>query len=74
MQTTIDSAGIQSQTRTADLRHRRHTLKPNRTFLDRCGVAAQTVMESGIARISRHGDPHIYDTKLFPWAKEVENR
>jgi ornithine lipid ester-linked acyl 2-hydroxylase len=67
--TSANSAGYQA----ADLRHRRHTLKPNRTFLDRCGVAAQTVMESGIARVSRHGDPHIYDTKLFPWAKEVEN-
>ncbi|HEY1788584.1 MAG TPA: aspartyl/asparaginyl beta-hydroxylase domain-containing protein [Verrucomicrobiae bacterium] len=57
---------------TTDLRHRRHTLNPNRTFLDRCGVAAQTGLEWGISQVSRHGDPHIYDTRLFPWAKKIE--
>jgi hypothetical protein len=25
-----------------------------------------------VARLSPHGDPHIYDTRLFPWVKEVE--
>ena len=69
MQTT---ATAPSEPKAEDLRHRRHTLIPNRTFLDRCGVAAQTMMEAGVARVSRHGDPHIYDTKLFPWAAEVE--
>jgi beta-hydroxylase len=69
MQTT---ATAHSDAKTEGLRHRRHTLNPNRTFLDRCGVAAQTMMESGVARVSRHGDPHIYDTKLFPWTVEVE--
>src|ERR1700679_3699648 len=63
---------VGSEAKAEDLRHRRHMLNPNRTFLDRCGVAAQTLMESGVARVSRHGDPHIYDTKLFPWAAEVE--
>jgi hypothetical protein len=63
MQTTATIAMSQTE----DLRHRRHTLNPNRTFLGRCGVAAQTLMESGVARVSRHGDPHLYDTKLFPW-------
>ena len=55
-----------------DLRHRRHTLNPNRTFFDRVGIAAQTGLEWSVARVSRNGDPHIYDTKLFPWAAEVE--
>src|SRR6516164_3973770 len=57
---------------TEDLRHRHHTLNPDRTFLERCGVAAQSAMEWSVARVSRHGDPHIYDTRLFPWAAEVE--
>ncbi|MEI9863595.1 MAG: aspartyl/asparaginyl beta-hydroxylase domain-containing protein [Limisphaerales bacterium] len=73
MQTSFEPAATTSNVKTQDQRHRRHTLNPNRSFLDRCGVAAQTVAESGIARVSRHGDPHIYDTKLFPWAKEVES-
>jgi beta-hydroxylase len=60
------------QTASENLRHRWHTLNPNRTFLDRCGIAAQTAAEWGVARVSRHGDPHIYDVKLFPWAAEIE--
>ena len=57
---------------TGDLRHRRHTLNPNRTWLDRCGVAAQTGMEWAVSRVSPLGDPHIYDTRQFPWVAEVE--
>ncbi len=68
MQTT---ATAHSEAKAEDLRHRRHTLNPNRTFLDRCGGAAPTMMESGVARVSRHGEPNMYDTKLFPWAAEV---
>jgi len=71
MQTTIDATLAGPET--PDLRHRRHTLHPNRTFLARCGVALQTSLEWGIARVSRHGDPHIYDTRLFPWAAGVES-
>jgi len=71
MNTTTESPAAAS-TAPANLRHRRHTLNPNRTFLDRCGIAAQTAMEWGVARMSPYGDPHIYDTRLFPWAKEVE--
>jgi ornithine lipid ester-linked acyl 2-hydroxylase len=71
MQTIPDATTAAFQTPVEDLRHRRHTLNPNRNVLDRCGVAAQTLMEACVARVSRHGDPHIYDTKLFPWAAEV---
>ena len=75
MQTT--SAGpavdpIISSTPAADLRHRRHTLNPNRTFIDRLGIAAQTAAEWSVARVSPLGDPHIYDTRRFPWAAEIE--
>ena len=55
-----------------DLRHRRHTLNTNPSVLSRCGNAVQTGMEWGVARVSRHGDPHIYNTRLFPWAAEIE--
>src|SRR5258708_5563341 len=72
MQTMLDAAGNNSQAGTEDLRHRRHTLNSDRTFLDRCGIAAQTAAEWSVARVSRHGDPHIYDRKLFPWVAGVE--
>jgi beta-hydroxylase len=61
-----------TNTKTEDFRHRRHTLNPNRTFLDRCGIAGQTAMEWAVARVSPLGDPHIYDTKQFPWVGEIE--
>jgi hypothetical protein len=67
---TATATVAEPQSQTEDLCHRRHTLNPNRTFLDRCGVAAQTLMEAGVARVSRHGDPHIYGMKLFPWARK----
>ena len=55
-----------------NLRHRRHMLNPGRTFLGQCGIAVQTAMEWGIARASRHGDQHIFETRLFPWAAGLE--
>jgi len=58
--------------KTEDLRHRRHTLNPHRTFLDRCGIAIQTGLEWGVAKVSPLGDPHIYNTRLFPWAADIE--
>jgi len=56
-----------------DLRHRRHTLNPNRTWLDRAGIAAQTGLEWAVTRVSPFGDPHIYDTRQFPWVADVEH-
>ena len=62
---TIDS-------KTEDLCHRRHTLNPNRTFFDRCGIALQSGMEWAVARVSPLGDPSIYDPRHFPWVAELE--
>ncbi len=76
MQQTLNATGAasaQAATPAVDLRHRRHTLKTDRTFLENCGVAVQSALESGIAKVSRHGDPHIYSTRLFPWAAEIES-
>lgn len=70
MNTIAEAPAI--QTKTENLRHRRHTLNPDRTFLDKCGIAAQSALEWSVARVSPLGDPHIYDTRLFPWAAEVE--
>ncbi len=57
---------------TENFHHRRHTLNANRSVLESLGVGAQTLLELGVAGVSRHGDPHIYDTRLFPWAAEIE--
>ena len=57
----------------ADLRHRRHTLNPDRSLLDRGGIALQTAMEWSVARVSPLGDPHIYDSRLFPWVAAIES-
>ena len=56
-----------------DLRHRRHTLRKDRNWIQRLGVRFQAVLESRIAAASIHGDPHIYQTSLFPWTAELEN-
>ena len=71
MMKTTSSATITAPP--VDLRHRRHTLNANPSLLSRCGTAVQTAMEWGVARVSRHGDPHIYDSRLFPWAAKVES-
>jgi aspartyl/asparaginyl beta-hydroxylase (cupin superfamily) len=74
METTTSNTTIPLISKlTIDLRHRRHTLNPNRTLLDRAGIAAQTTAEWGIARVSLLGDLHIYDTRMFPWVAQVEN-
>lgn len=52
--------------------HRRHTLNANRSVLESVGVGMQNVLEWGVSCVSRHGDPHIYDPRLFPWAAEIE--
>jgi beta-hydroxylase len=53
-------------------RLRAHTLGAPKGWLGRVGLAAQTWLESAIARVSRHGDPCVYDTRLFPWIAELE--
>lgn len=55
-----------------NLRHRRHTLRSDRTLVEKAGVAAQQAMEWAVARASRFGDPHIYPSDLFPWVKGLE--
>jgi ornithine lipid ester-linked acyl 2-hydroxylase len=70
--TRVASTAAGGSVAAEDLRHRRHTLQRNRSLLASCGVALQSALEAGVARFSRHGDPHIYDPRLFPWAAELE--
>jgi len=51
---------------------RRHRLAPPKTFTGRLGLAAQDALENFVAKVSVNGDPHIYETKSFPWAAELE--
>lgn len=55
-----------------DLRHRRHTLRTDRNWIQRVGVGFQAFLERRIAAASPLGDPHIYDTAAFPWAAQLE--
>ena len=51
---------------------RQHRLDPPKTFAGRSLLAFQNALERGVARVSVHGDPPIYDSATFPWAAEVE--
>jgi beta-hydroxylase len=70
---TLDAPDVTAHLQTnEDRRHRRHTLRRDRNSIQKLGVGLQTVLETGVAKVSRLGDPHIYDTRLFPWAAEME--
>ena len=55
-----------------DYRHRKHTLTLPKSFWGRVGLALQDSLESFIARVSMNGDPHVYQSKTFPWVSELE--
>lgn len=57
---------------TSNLCDRKHRLAPPKTLSGRIGMAIQDKLESSVARVSVHGDPHIYDARTFPWAAELE--
>lgn len=56
----------------ANLCDRRHRLTPPKTLAGRLGLAAQDGLENFVAKASVNGDPHIYETKTFSWAAELE--
>ena len=56
----------------ADLCNRKHTLGEPKGLLGRSLIALQNGLESGVAKVSIHGDQPIYDSATFPWAAEVE--
>lgn len=55
-----------------DLRHRHHTLRQDRTFVQNLGLSLQRWLEARIAASSPLGDPHIYRKNDFAWAAEIE--
>jgi len=55
-----------------DYRHRNHSLSQPKSILGRLGLTLQNWLECLVARVSIHGDPHVYETKTFPWTAEVE--
>ena len=57
----------------ADLCNRKHTLGTPKGILGKSLIALQDSLESGVAKVSVHGDPPIYDSAVFPWAAEVES-
>ena len=71
-QTQHSSKEAPRETPAVDLCNRQHQLNPPKTLWGRSLLSAQNALESGVARVSVHGDPPIYDSAVFPWAAEVE--
>src|SRR6185369_11682167 len=55
-----------------ELTTRTHRLTPPRGVSDKLSRWAQDTLEAGVARVSRNGDPMVYSTGQFPWARQVE--
>ncbi|MEN9734000.1 MAG: hypothetical protein RLZ45_1995 [Verrucomicrobiota bacterium] len=73
MTTAISSASNPaSASSPVDLRHRHHTLRQGRSFIQNLGLALQRWLEARVAAASPLGDPHIYRKTDFPWASEIE--
>ena len=73
MSTAISSASNPvSASSPVDLRHRHHTLRQDRTFIQNLGLALQRWLEARVAAASPLGDPHIYRKSDFPWAVDIE--
>lgn len=71
-QTVCDSSVAPAPKPALDLCNRKHQLDLPKTLARRCLLRLQDLLESGVAKVSVHGDPHIYDSATFPWAAEVE--
>ena len=56
-----------------NLHDRTLRIKPPSGAFDRLGRALQDGVESMVAKVSVNGDPHVYQTKTFPWAAEIES-
>jgi beta-hydroxylase len=67
-----DSGG--SAAEAPDLRSRAHNLNLPTGAWGRLGLRAQTLLESAVARVSTLPDTPIYDTRDFPWTREIESQ
>lgn len=59
-------------TAATNLCDRQHRLAPPKTRTGRFLLWLQDCLERGVARVSVHGDPPIYDAAIFSWVAEVE--
>lgn len=55
-----------------DAYHRRHRTFPAKGWLESAVNRLQDIVEAVIAHCSLHGDPPVYDSRHFPWVKDVE--
>jgi beta-hydroxylase len=69
---TLESNNIGTDALAVDLRNRKHQLNLPKSLVGRTLLGLQNLVESGVAKVSKNGDPCIYDTAAFPWAAEVE--
>jgi beta-hydroxylase len=53
--------------------HRDHRLNRPTTVGGRILLRLQGWLEHGVARVSQHGDPPIYDPAWFPWVADLEH-
>ncbi len=60
------------QLKPIDAYHRRHRTFPANGWVERIGNRLQDLVEAAIAHCSVQGDPPIYDSRHFPWVKDVE--
>ncbi|MBI1840178.1 MAG: aspartyl/asparaginyl beta-hydroxylase domain-containing protein [Verrucomicrobia bacterium] len=59
--------------RTQNLCDRTIRIEKPRTWLQKAALKAQDWLERRVADVSVHGDPPVYDTRVFPWAAEIES-
>ena len=60
------------QLKPIDAYHRRHRTFPAKGWVERITNRLQDLLEAVIAHCSVHGDPPIYDSRHFPWVKDIE--
>ena len=60
------------QLKPIDAYHRRHRTFPASGWVERIVNRLQDLVEAVIAHCSIHGDPPIYDSRHFPWVKDIE--
>ena len=63
---------LRTEALSVELTTRTHRLTPPRGAVDKLGRWAQDVLEAGVARASRYGDPMVYHPGQFPWVRQVE--
>jgi aspartyl/asparaginyl beta-hydroxylase (cupin superfamily) len=51
---------------------RAHRLGPPKSLLQRAGIAAQTLLESMVAKVSRLPDVPVYELADFPWVAPLQ--